>query len=98
MSELIYPLAAEDISEVENVIIHCIDAGLIQAKLDQRLQRVEVFGCATRDIPVARLDEVLSRLQYWRVYFSNYVLLHSTLPSLSIKESPEHSIQFGAGK
>jgi len=58
-------LELANIRELEDLIIDCIYAGLLRAKLDQRDKQVQVDFCIARDLRPGQLERMISTLQQW---------------------------------
>ena len=54
-----------EVREVENLLIQCIYAGLIQGKLNQQAALLEVHSCIGRDIHPSELGAMIDTLGKW---------------------------------
>ena len=52
--------------EIENLLIECIYAGLLQGRLDQQAGHLEVFSCAGRDVHPDEIPAMATTLLEWQ--------------------------------
>ncbi|OQR80938.1 hypothetical protein ACHHYP_16989 [Achlya hypogyna] len=59
-------LQIESVREVEDIVIETMYSGLIEGKLDQKNQRVDIKYAVGRDVQVADIDAMIQRLTSWQ--------------------------------
>ena len=64
-STLMRELDITDVRQLEDLLIDCIHQGLIEGKLDQSQQSLEVYEAIGRDFKPENVDQMISVLQAW---------------------------------
>ena len=54
-----------NVREVEDLIIECFNGELLQGKIDQRAQQLEVHSCIGRDVPLDEVGAMAATLGQW---------------------------------
>lgn len=81
-SLLLQQLELKNVRELEDLLIEAVYCDIIQGKLDQRNQQVEVDCSVGRDLGPNELPNIINTLQEWSV--SPSVCLHSLYIYVSI--------------
>eukprot|EP01130_Rhizamoeba_saxonica_P009922 TRINITY_DN4054_c0_g1_i1.p1 TRINITY_DN4054_c0_g1~~TRINITY_DN4054_c0_g1_i1.p1 ORF type:complete len:210 (+),score=54.42 TRINITY_DN4054_c0_g1_i1:96-725(+) len=65
-SLLLDSLNIENLRELEDLIIECIYQGLIEGKLDQEKQQLEIDCTIGRDVRIEDIDSMINTLSTWK--------------------------------
>ena len=62
---LMKTLEIENVRSLEDLVIECVYAGILEAKLDQKQKEVLVFSAIGRDLPPGGLTGIIAKLGKW---------------------------------
>lgn len=68
---LLKDLDLKNLRELEDLIIEAIYTDIIQCKLDQQNQLLEVDFCIGRDLQKQDISNIVKTLQEWQVFLKN---------------------------
>ncbi len=64
-SELMEKTQINDLRQLEDALIDCMQLGLLTGKIDQRGKRLHVINTFGRDVMPDKVDGILKRLKEW---------------------------------